>query len=240
MKTMATSWERIWSKKTVGNFDKITLRDLILANGYDNGVGSYSEDTWRLMISDLSARTQLLPGKKVLEIGCGSGAVLYALNEIVKIESYGIDYSESLIEVAKVAIPEGNFVAQEADKPCFSETSFDMIFSNGVFFYFPDQEYVKRVIINWTNQISTGGQFVLLDLPDKEYEKVYHQERKKAYKDPAKYEADYKDLRHLFFDKNSVAEFLETIGMRDVRVFPHAVPSYGNARFRFNIICSKP
>ncbi len=140
---MATSWERIWSKKTVGNFDKITLRDLILANGYDNGVGSYSEDTWRLMVSDLSERTQLLPGKKVLEIGCGSGAVLYALNEIVKIESYGIDYSESLIKVAKVAIPEGNFVVQEADKPCFSETSFDMIFSNGVFFYFPDQEYVK-------------------------------------------------------------------------------------------------
>ena len=103
---------------------------------------------------------------------------MYALNEIVKIESYGIDYSESLIEVAKVAIPEGNFVVQEADKLCFSETSFDMIFSNGVFFYFPDQEYVKRVIINWTNQISTGGQFVLLDLQDKEYEKVYHQERK--------------------------------------------------------------
>ena len=50
MKTMATSWERIWSKKTVGNFDKITLRDLILANGYDNGVGSYSEDTSRLMV----------------------------------------------------------------------------------------------------------------------------------------------------------------------------------------------
>ena len=240
MQRMATSWERIWSKKTVGNFDKITLRDLILANGYDNGVGSYSEDTWRLMVSDLSERTELLPGKKVLEIGCGSGAVLYALNEIVKIDSYGIDYSESLIKVAKVAIPEGKFVVQEADKPCFSETSFDMIFSNGVFFYFPDQEYVKRVIINWTNQISTGGQFVLLDLPDKEYEKVYHQERKKAYKDPSKYEADYKDLRHLFFDKNIVAEFLETIGMTDVRVFPHAVPSYGNARFRFNIICSKP
>ena len=91
MQRMATSWERIWSKKTVGNFDKITLSDLILANGYDNGVGSYSEDTWRLMVSDLSEKTELLPGKKVLEIGCGSGAVLYALNEIVKIDSYGID-----------------------------------------------------------------------------------------------------------------------------------------------------
>ena len=237
---MLNRWRDIWSKKTIPNFDKITLQDLILANGFDNGVGSYSENTWRLMVSDLSERTEILPGKKVLEIGCGSGAVLFALNELVKVECYGVDYSQRLIEVAKAAIPGGNFLVREADQPCFSEVSWDMVFSNSVFHYFPDQEYVRRVIINWTNQISPGGRFVLLDLPDKEHEKTYHSERKKAYKDPSKYEADYKDLRHLFFDKSIVVKFLETIGMKDVTVFPHPVSSYGNARFRFNIMCLKP
>ena len=234
------SWKQIWSQKSVLNMSNITLQDLILANGYDTGVGSYSEKNWRIMVADFCQKIALQSDFKVLEIGCGSGAFLYAINEIFEVESYGIDYSESLIEVAKAALPNGEFKVQPADKPSNFKNSFDVIFSNGVFFYFPNQDYVKKVILNWTKHISSGGVFALMDLPDEKHEDTYHRERMKAYKDPSKYEDDYKDLRHLFFDKQEMTQYLEFIGMENVQLFPHIVTTYGNARFRFNIICNKP
>ena len=233
------SWKQIWSQKSVCNLSNITLHDLILANGYDTGVGSYNEKNWRIMVADFCRKIALQPDCRILEIGCGSGAFLYAINEIFNVESYGIDYSKSLVDVAKAAIPNGEFKTQQADQPSNFKTSFDVIFSNGVFFYFPNQEYVKKVILNWTKHISSGGKFALMDLPDEKHEATYHSERMKAYKDPCKYEDDYKDLYHLFFDKEGMIQYLESIGMENVKQFPHAVNSYGNARFRFNIICTK-
>ena len=234
------SWKQIWSRKSVRNLSNITLSDLIVANGYDTGVGSYNAKNWRIMVADFCNKIALQHNRKVLEIGCGSGAFLYAINEIFKVESYGIDYSESLIEVAKAAIPNGEFKTQAANQPSDFKTSFDVIFSNGVFFYFPDHDYVKTVILNWTKHISSGGKLALMDLPDEKHEDTYHRERMKAYKDPSKYDSDYKGLRHLFFNKNGMIQYLESIGMKDVQLFPHVVNSYGNARFRFNIICTRP
>ncbi len=234
------SWKQIWSQKSVRNLSNITLPDLILANGYDTGVGSYNAKNWRIMVADFCNKIALQPNCKVLEIGCGSGAFLYAINEIFKVESYGIDYSESLIEVAKAAIPNGEFKTQAANQPSDFKTSFDVIFSNGVFFYFPDHDYVKTVILNWTKHISSGGKLALMDLPDEKHEDTYHRERMKAYKDPSKYDDDYKGLRHLFFNKKGMIQYLESIGMENVQLFPHVVSSYGNARFRFNIICTRP
>lgn len=234
------TWKQIWAQKSVSNLSNITLQDLILANGYDTGVGSYDANNWRIMVADFCRKIALQPNCKILEIGCGSGAFLYAINEIFNVESYGIDYSESLIEVAQAAIPNGEFRTQPANQLSDFKTSFDIIFSNGVFFYFPDHEYVKKVILNWTKHLSSGGKFALMDLPDEKHEATYHRERMQAYKDPSKYEDDYKDLRHLFFNKEGMIKYLESIGMENVQLFPHVVTSYGNAKFRFNIICNKP
>ena len=110
---MHNRWENIWSKKTIPNFDKITLRDLILANGYDNGIGSYSESTWRLMVSDLCGMTELQSGEKVLELGCGSGAVLFALNEIVKVENEIITNYELKNKILTSLILSGQEINQQ-------------------------------------------------------------------------------------------------------------------------------
>ena len=234
------TWKQIWLQKSVSNLCNITLQDLILANGFNTGVGSYNAKNWRIMVADFCRKIALQPDCKILEIGCGSGAFLYAINEICTVESYGIDYSESLIEVAKSAIPNGEFKIQPANQLSDFKTSFDIIFSHSVFFYFPDHEYVKKVILNWTKNLSSGGKFALMDLPDEKHEATYHRERMQAYKDPSKYEDDYKGLHHLFFNKEGMIKYLESIGMENVQIFPHVVTNYGNAKFRFNIICNKP
>ena len=88
---MADKWKEIWSKKTIKNNSNISLEQLILADGFDTGVGSYSQLQWKEMVADIFQRTSLTIDSNILELGCGSGAFLYAINEIVEANFYGID-----------------------------------------------------------------------------------------------------------------------------------------------------
>tara|TARA_B100001059_G_C17669507_1_gene493759 strand:+ start:198 stop:908 length:711 start_codon:yes stop_codon:yes gene_type:complete len=232
-------WQSIWSKKDLGPNSTISLGDLIVANGFDTGVGSYNEESWRTMVADFCNRVALKKDSNVLEIGCGSGAFILACSEINKANYFGFDYSQSLIEIAKKQIPSGHFVVAEANELTFLDTKFDVIFSHGVFFYFPNQQYVETVLKKYTDRIVVGGKLVLMDLNDAKFEKVYHSKRRSLYLRPDDYEKDYEDLEHLFFDKHEIERYLRSLGMDKFEYFPHAVKSYGNAQFRFNMICTK-
>ena len=59
----------------------------------------------------------------VLELGCGSGAFLFPLNELVKASYFGLDYSPSLINIAKIALPKAHLVATEAKSSVFDANS---------------------------------------------------------------------------------------------------------------------
>jgi len=232
-------WREVWSKKEISSTKHASLKDLILADGFDTGVGSYDEDSWREMAIDFFGRTNFSKSASVLEIGCGSGAFLFALNELIKAKYFGLDYSSNHIDIAKIALPEANLVAAEANSAVFDDVSFDVIFSHSVFQYFPDLNYAEDVIERWCKKIKQGGSLVLLDLNDKQYEDNYHNERMLAYTNPDDYYENYKGLEHLFFDKAKLVNTLELCGMDHIEFFLHAVADYGNAKFRFNVSCTK-
>ena len=50
---MADKWREIWSKKTIKNNFNISLEQLILADGFDTGVGSYNQLQWKEEMIDL-------------------------------------------------------------------------------------------------------------------------------------------------------------------------------------------
>ena len=233
------NWKQIWSKKQLSSTEHRSLYDLIVADGFDTGVGSYDEDSWRKMVVDFLNRTKLNEAANVLELGCGSGAFIFALNELVQARYYGLDYSSSLIETARLALPEADFIASEASAPVFDDISFDIVFSHSVFQYFPNLDYANTVIERWCKNIKQGGMLVLLDLNDKNNEDNYHRERMQAYTSPDDYYDNYKGLEHLFFDKGNLVSKLKACGMTSIEYFDHAVTDYGNAKFRFNIICVK-
>ena len=233
------NWKSIWSKKDLAPKSTQSLNNLIVANGFDTGVGSYSEDKWREMVLDFLERTNFTENASVLELGCGSGAFLFPLNELVKANYFGLDYSQSLINIAKVALPKAHLVATEAKSSVFDDVYFDVIFSHSVFQYFPSMGYAEDVITKWSKKIKQGGKLVLLDINDKKKEGDYHNERMLAYRNPTEYYDTYKGLTHLFFDKAYLREILNKCGMKDIEIFPHAVADYGNSKFRFNIICTK-
>ncbi len=233
------NWKSIWANKELATDSTLSLNDLISVNGFDTGVGNYSEDKWNKMVTDFVKRTNFTKNSSILEIGCGSGAFLFSLNELVKANYFGLDYSPGLINIAKIALPSANLALAEAKSTVFEDVNFDVIFSHSVFQYFPSIKYAEDVIINWSKRIKQGGKLVLLDINDKEKEDSYHNERMLAYRNPTEYYETYEGLSHLFFNKLNLIEILKKCGMNRIEIFPHAIADYGNSKFRFNIICIK-
>lgn len=79
---------------------------------------------WRLC-------ADLQPGSRVLDIGCGNGAVV---NEFIRRghTAVGVDLSESGINLARASFPKGRFEIQAADNGLFErleELPFDVVFT---------------------------------------------------------------------------------------------------------------
>ena len=236
---MSDKWQSIWSKKNLSKYDEIDMESLIKIDGFDNGVGSYTAEAWKIMVGDVCHRFGVEQNNKVLEIGCGSGAFLYAANDIVKADWYGVDYSSNLVDIAKRAIPNGHFIVDEAINSNFSDVKFDVVFSHSVFHYFPSEDYAEEVLRNWCSKIKSNGCLALLDMNDFDTKHSYDLQRARDYSSPDEYAKAYEGLNHLFFHKEKLKALLTSINMSDIEFFPHIISDYGNSKFRFNLICKK-
>ena len=236
---MNINWQHIWDKKGFAPTANHSLTQLIKFNGFDTGCGSYREDQWKKLIKDFIDRTGIMPKDKVLELGCGSGAFLYVLNQSVRAKYFGLDYSMPLLNVAKRVLKQAKFCCAEADEDAFGDEKFDIIFSHSVFHYFEDLEYAYNVLDRWTRRLSKGGKLVLMDLNDIALQKEYHDFRKIGATHPGSYDKKYKLLHHLFLNKSDLERQLIELNMSNIEFFPHSVREYGNSIFRFNLICTK-
>ena len=233
------TWKSIWNSKSFPNNGELTVSDLIKLDGFDTGFGSYDEVGWIKMVEDFIKRVDLSPNSNVFEIGCGGGGFLFAIQQIVETNCFGIDYSKNLIDIAKRVIPKGKFIENDAlNMESFGE-DFDVIFSHSVFQYFPSLEYAKEVLMKASSMLKIGGKLCLLDLNDKSKEKSYHFERAKEYSSVAEYEKNYEGLNHLFFDLDDLNVYLTKLGLEEIQIFPHFDKSYRNQKFRFNIKATK-
>ena len=166
----------VWNNRSIKiNKKSLLLEELIKANGFDTGVGDYNIKDWDTLTQFL-AKIDLNTTSKVFEIGCGSGAFLYSLKQHSGCTIYGIDYSQPLIKILKIYI-DGEFRVCDAKDQWELEKNGSYYFTL-VFNYFPDMEYVKKVIENSFLNLKTGGMLALLDLNNDEKEKEYHDLRK--------------------------------------------------------------
>ena len=107
---------------------------------------------------------QIRPGQKVLDLGCGCGAIAEHISQLTGAIPYGINLDESQIDKAhrNPNLPAANFTVGDFNEPLkFADASFDAVYAVQPMTYVSDHAFtfseVKRVL-------KPGGRFVINDV----------------------------------------------------------------------------
>ncbi len=230
---MQQRWKTVWSGKSAdmdilhsSNLKEIYM-ELKRSSGFDVVVNGLSYDAFLCQYRQIVDRImQYSEISSVYEVGCGSGANLFLL-EHDGLCVGGIDYSESLLKVAKYILKSRDLVCAEALK-LLDRPQYDAVISNSVFSYFSDKEYAWNVL----ERMYCKAKYAigLLDIHDREKETDFLTARKKMIAD---YEVRYAGLSKLFYDKAFFEEFAKSHNMC-IRFYESDMPGYWNNPYIFH------
>ena len=227
------NWKNIWEsrKDTLGNVDAADYRavfvELKRIDGHDINGGATAESLLREYENTKAALTA--SGRGVFEVGCGSGANLYLFARD-GFEVGGLDYSATLIEIAKKVLPADKLreiVCAGADE-LPTDKKYDAVFSNSVFSYFDDYAYAERVLQKML--LKSRRAVAVLDIYDKALEEVHMNHRRQTIEN---YDERYKDLPKLFYPRTFFEDFAARNNL-SIRFAKNELEGYGNAQFTYH------
>jgi len=102
----------------------------------------------------------LFPGEKILDIGCGNGRFFEVFKE-KKVDYFGIDSSEKLIQIARNNYPEGKFQVGDALNLPFPNNFFDKVYSIAVLHHVPSEEFRLQFLKEARRVLKTEGLLIL-------------------------------------------------------------------------------
>ncbi len=231
-----TDWHEIWNRRGISagsRMEDITLQDLLIADGFDTGAGKLDLENWEGYIHYITEKIDLSPEDSIFEVGCGSGAFLY-LWFLKGHRVGGIDYSQSLVSLAKFVMKEMDFQVSEAIALDTHE-KFEIVLSNGAFHYFRDYAYASEVI-EWMMAKATKT-VAILEVPDMALKEESERARRLALPE-GEYNKKYEGLRHLYYEREWFTRFADASGYT-IKIFDQNIKGYGNSRFRFNVVMKK-
>jgi ubiquinone/menaquinone biosynthesis C-methylase UbiE len=101
------------------------------------------------------------PGMKLLDIGCGTGALLEHLPDGV--DYHGFDLNPAYIEAARARYGErGHFVQAQVGEEEIEENSFDVVVAKGILHHLTDDD-AHHLLRTAARSLREGGVFVSLD-----------------------------------------------------------------------------
>jgi SAM-dependent methyltransferase len=90
-------------------------------------------------------RVQIEPGRRVLDVGCGSGVFLrLAADRGAK--PFGVDASEALVSVARSRVPEADVRVGEMERLPYADDTFDLVTGFNSFFFAADMVAALREV----------------------------------------------------------------------------------------------
>lgn len=99
-------------------------------------------------------------GERILDSGCANGRLLEALKE-KKIDYFGIDISEKLIEIAKKKYPEAKFQTADALSLPFPGNFFDKIYSISTLHNIPSKDFQLQYLKEARRVLKPEGLLIL-------------------------------------------------------------------------------
>jgi SAM-dependent methyltransferase len=102
-----------------------------------------SEDQQVPTYEEALRRVDLRAGRRVLDVGCGAGAFLRLVADRGA-DPYGLDASESLIELARGRVPEADLRVGEMEDLPYEDDTFDLVTGFNSFFFANDMVAALR------------------------------------------------------------------------------------------------
>ncbi len=223
------NWKNVWARRSLNPAAPSLLAALMAADGHDTQFGDVSETHFRQFVDDIAAKLGIAAGDSVYEVGCGAGAFLYPLAER-GVRVGGLDQSAALVGIAREHLPSGTFEVAGASE-LSAAPAFDAVISCGVFMYFPTlalaRDVVERMVRKATRAVA------VLDVPDLAQREAAMAMRR-GMLGPAEYEARYRGLEHLYYDRAWLRDMLLAAGATRVTIESQSLHGCPNAQHRFN------
>ncbi|WP_181776595.1 class I SAM-dependent methyltransferase [Amycolatopsis pittospori] len=135
-----------------------------MASLFDRTAQTYDAlgvDFFTAFAHDLLDRVALVPGERVLDVGCGRGAVLFPAAERVGVDGsvLGIDLSSAMIErtakdIGDRRLTNASVSLMDAQEPTLDDGVFDVVLASFVVFFLPDPVAGLR---SWHRVLKPGG-----------------------------------------------------------------------------------
>ncbi|MEM7411461.1 MAG: amino acid adenylation domain-containing protein [Myxococcota bacterium] len=134
--------------------------------------------TW---VDEAVTRIRALGPKRVLEIGSGTGLLLYRLAP--ETERYvGVDFSAEAIERVRQEIKRPGaeiegvelFEARADEAAALVDGEVDTLILNSVVQYFPSMNYLEEVLVSALERVATGGRVFIGDVRHADLDRAFH------------------------------------------------------------------
>lgn len=228
------TWATIWEARQLDPERSSLLAQLMAADGFDSGFGNVDEAAWLRYVGMVEDQLGIAPGSSVYEVGCGAGAFVYPLYQ-AGCPIGALDASETLLGYAARVMPNATLCRAEAAALDPSEP-YDFVVSNGVFLYFPSLDYARGVLERMAKKARRG--LAVLDVPCLAKRSAAEQMRR-GYLSEAEYEAKYRGLEHLYFDRGWFDATLRELGFTSVTIADQQIAGYANGPYRFNVFARR-
>ncbi|HST57799.1 MAG TPA: AMP-binding protein, partial [Longimicrobium sp.] len=121
----------------------------------------------RAWVEDTTDRILALGPERVLEVGCGTGLLLFRVAPHTR-AYHGTDFSGVALEHVRrhvAGLPQVTLSEREADRlDDYAGAGFDLVVVNSVAQYFPDLDYLLRVLEGATAALRPGGRIFMGDV----------------------------------------------------------------------------
>ena len=212
-----------------------TLERLIALDCFDSPLGYMTEADWRAYQATFAKRAGIASGDSIFEVGCGGGAFLYPFYEQGHVVS-GIDYSDDLIGIARSSMPERRDFLNAMEAASYpAEPLTDVVIANHVIHYFGSLEYAEGVITTMLKKAKMAA--AVSGVPNVELKADSERERR-GLLTPAEYEAKYRDLEILYYDKKWFTTIATQNGFA-AEFLDHQMPGFAQNRFRFDCVMTR-
>jgi SAM-dependent methyltransferase len=224
-------WYEVWARRALDPQLGSTLAQLLAADGYDTPFTQVDERAWLASVDEWTEVLGIDARSTIFEVGCGAGAFLYGLARL-GCSVGGIDQSPALIEIARGALPGGEFaVGDAADTPVSPRS--DFVLACSVFEYFSSEQYVRAVVERMAARATKG--IAILALRDAELREAAIAERTASAGGEQAYRQRYEGLEHRYYSRAWIAGVLEDCGLSEVTVAESGHPLHLGPPPRFSV-----